>query len=69
MHIIINSTYDNFCEKYERKEENIMNNQQLTISTTKSEYNDGGTGYKIIEFNVTDPTENLFAVVTPVKMK
>jgi hypothetical protein len=44
-----------------------MNNN--LILTTKNELNDGGNGFKIIEINVTDPTENLFAVVTPIKMK
>ncbi|MFF2445492.1 hypothetical protein ACFVSW_00205 [Neobacillus sp. NPDC058068] len=43
-----------------------MNNIQI-ITTGKNEYKDGDSGYKIIEFNVSDPTENLYAVVTPVK--
>lgn len=43
-----------------------MNNIQINI-TGKNEYKDGESGYKIIEFNVSDPTESLFAVVTPVK--
>ncbi|MEH7544209.1 hypothetical protein FB550_101235 [Neobacillus bataviensis] len=43
-----------------------MNNNQLII-TKKNEYKGGGNGYKIIEFNVSDPAENLFAVVTPIK--
>ncbi|MBV7509379.1 hypothetical protein KW850_29840 [Bacillus sp. sid0103] len=46
-----------------------MNNHHLKITTTKNEYNNGGTGYKVIEINVTDPSENLFAVVAPIKMK
>ncbi|MBD8067641.1 hypothetical protein [Bacillus sp. PS06] len=25
------------------------------------------SGYKVIEFNVSDPTESLYAVVTPIK--
>ncbi|WP_155928597.1 hypothetical protein [Bacillus sp. UNC41MFS5] len=45
-----------------------MNNHELIIKTTKND-NDGGTGYKIIEIKVNDPSENLFAVVTPIKMK
>ncbi|MEH7253487.1 hypothetical protein V7111_15275 [Neobacillus niacini] len=44
-----------------------MNNNQ--ILTSKREQIDGGNGFKIVEINVSDPTENLFAVVTPVKMK
>ncbi|MDR7000223.1 hypothetical protein [Neobacillus niacini] len=43
-----------------------MINNQIVIST-KNEYKDGNNGYKVIEFNITDPSENLFAVVTPVK--
>jgi hypothetical protein len=45
-----------------------MNNIQLNI-TNKIERNDGENGYRIIEINVTDPSENTYAVVTPVKMK
>jgi len=43
-----------------------MNNNKI-INTTKNESKTGGNGFKIIEFNVSDPTENLFAVVTPIK--
>ncbi|MDR7002776.1 hypothetical protein [Neobacillus niacini] len=43
-----------------------MNNTQLIIST-KNECKEGKNGYKVIEFNLSDPSENLFAVVTPVK--
>jgi hypothetical protein len=43
-----------------------MNYNQLSTSK-KTEGKDGVNGYKIIEFNVSDPTENLFAVVTPIK--
>ncbi|WP_186328672.1 hypothetical protein [Bacillus sp. X1(2014)] len=46
-----------------------MNNNELIIKTTKNAFNDGGTGYKVIEIKVNDPSENLFAVVTPIKMK
>jgi hypothetical protein len=45
-----------------------MNNIQLNISN-KIERNEEESGYQIIEINVTDPSENTFAVVTPVKMK
>lgn len=45
-----------------------MNNDVIKQST-KIESNAGGNGYKVIEINVTDPSENSFAVVTPVKMK
>ncbi|MFD0824649.1 hypothetical protein ACT8ZR_03165 [Neobacillus sp. M.A.Huq-85] len=45
-----------------------MNNTQLIIPA-KNECKDGKNGYKVIEFNVSDPSENLFAVVTPVKKK
>ena len=43
-----------------------MDRNQLIIST-KCEYKEGDNGYKIIEFNVSDPTESLFSVVTPIK--
>ncbi|WP_157081439.1 hypothetical protein [Neobacillus soli] len=43
-----------------------MNNNQI-ITPRKNEYKDGGNGYKVIEINVSDPSENLFAVVTPIK--
>ncbi|MFD2443819.1 hypothetical protein ACFSO7_07460 [Bacillus sp. CGMCC 1.16607] len=45
----------------------MNNNNQVTI-VRKSENKDGGSGKKIIEWNVSDPTENIYAVVTPVKM-
>ncbi|WP_263297643.1 hypothetical protein [Neobacillus bataviensis] len=41
-----------------------MNNNDFIL---KNELNDGENGYKIIEINVSDPSENLFAVVTPIK--
>lgn len=44
----------------------MMNNIQL-VTTKQSECKDGNNGYKIIEVNIKDPAENLFAVVTPVK--
>ncbi|WP_160718799.1 hypothetical protein [Bacillus sp. USDA818B3_A] len=43
-----------------------MNNNQL-VTSKKEERKEGGNGYKIIEFNVTDPTESLFSIVTPIK--
>jgi hypothetical protein len=49
-----------------REEVKIMNNTQL-ITSRKNEFKEGENGYKIIEFNVSDPTESLFSVVTPIK--
>ncbi|WP_462411666.1 hypothetical protein [Neobacillus sp. Marseille-QA0830] len=43
-----------------------MNNNQLPI-IRKTETKEAGNGYKIVKMNVSDPSENLFAVVTPVK--
>ncbi|WP_419887499.1 hypothetical protein ACN6MT_18835 [Neobacillus niacini] len=43
-----------------------MNNNVIKL-TTKNESN--VDGFKVLEINVTDPTENLYAVVTPIKMK
>jgi hypothetical protein len=45
-----------------------MNNNQVII-TRKNENNNGGSGNKIIEWNVSDPTESLYSVVTPIKLK
>ncbi|MCM3161484.1 MULTISPECIES: hypothetical protein [Bacillaceae] len=42
-----------------------MNNQQTTISI-KNDYKDGGNGYKVIEVNISNTSDNLYAVVTPV---
>jgi hypothetical protein len=64
-HIFLPSPYDNYCEKNIGGK--IMNNNQNL--TSKREQIDGGNGFKIIEINVSDPSENLFALVTPVKMK
>lgn len=44
----------------------MMKDIQL-ISTKTSECKEVENGYKIIEFNVSDPTESLYAVVTPIK--
>ncbi|NRD80056.1 hypothetical protein HPT25_22215 [Bacillus sp. BRMEA1] len=43
-----------------------MKNEQITI-TRKNESKTGDNGFKIIEVNITDPAENLFSVVTPIK--
>ncbi|WP_165786642.1 hypothetical protein [Heyndrickxia camelliae] len=43
-----------------------MEDMKLRISRT-NESKDGKNGYKIIEVKVTDPTESLFSVVTPIK--
>ncbi|WML55982.1 hypothetical protein [Neobacillus sp. PS2-9] len=43
-----------------------MERNQLIVST-KSEYKEEDHGYKILECNVSDPTESLFSVVTPIK--
>ncbi len=39
------------------------------IKTINNETTTNGTGFKIIEINVTDPAHSLFSVVTPIKMK
>ncbi|WP_217269794.1 hypothetical protein [Neobacillus endophyticus] len=52
-------------EKLGRRE-SIMKNEQITI-TRKNESKTGDNGFKIIEVNITDPAENLFSVVTPIK--
>ncbi|QQZ07666.1 hypothetical protein [Heyndrickxia vini] len=43
-----------------------MGNIQLKTSKNNESKN-GTNGYKIIEVNVSDPTDSLFAVVTPIK--
>ncbi|MGV3465305.1 MAG: hypothetical protein ACO1OT_08430 [Heyndrickxia sp.] len=43
-----------------------MEDIKLKISRI-SESKDGKSGYKIIEVKVSDPTESLFSVVTPIK--
>jgi len=45
----------------------MSNNQVLTL--TKSEYKNGDSGLKVVEVNVSNPVESLYAVCTPVKMK
>jgi hypothetical protein len=39
------------------------------ILSTKIEDNAGENGYEIIEVNISDPIENVYAVVTPINMK
>jgi hypothetical protein len=68
MHVFELSTYYNFCENFLIGRKKIMNNDVIKQST-KIESNVGGNGYKVIEINVTDPSENSFAVVTPVQLK
>jgi transcription antitermination factor NusA-like protein len=58
-HIFLSSTW---------KEVRTMNQEQVTIIRDLADKN-GGEGIKIIEWNVSDPTESLYAVVTPVKIK
>ena len=43
-----------------------MKDIQMRISRT-NESKDGKNGYKVIEVKVSDPTESLFSVVTPIK--
>jgi hypothetical protein len=47
----------------------IMNNNNQITLIRKDDTNNGGNESRIIEWNVSDPTESLYAVVTPVKMK
>jgi hypothetical protein len=58
MHIL---TFVRKCERM-----NEMNGSQLKTTTTGKKY---VSGYKVIEVNVTEPTENVYAVVTPVKIR
>ena len=44
----------------------MMKNIQI-MTTKQNECKDGEDGYKIIEMNMKDPAESLYAVVTPVK--
>ncbi|WP_175639181.1 hypothetical protein [Metabacillus schmidteae] len=43
-----------------------MSNYQIKLPI-KEELKGGNTGYKVIEVNVSNSTDNLYAVVTPVK--
>lgn len=45
-----------------------MNNQDVKI-VRENEDQSGTSGMKIIEWNVADPAESLYSVVTPIKMK
>lgn len=44
----------------------VMNNKQ-GITFVKKESKVVGDGYKIIEINISDQTESLYAVCTPIK--
>ncbi|WP_186328621.1 hypothetical protein [Bacillus sp. X1(2014)] len=43
-----------------------MNNIQFKTSR-ENDCKNGGNGYKIVEIKVSDPSENLYAVVSPIK--
>ncbi|WP_283244064.1 hypothetical protein [Bacillus suaedaesalsae] len=43
-----------------------MNNQENNKTTNTSDY---VSGYKVVEVNVSNLIDNLYAVVTPVKTK
>jgi hypothetical protein len=45
-----------------------MNNQDVKIVRVNEDQN-STSGMKIIEWNVSDPAESLYSVVTPIKMK
>lgn len=45
----------------------MKENQAITIS--KKDWKNGSEGYKVIKVEVTVPTENLYAVCTPIKMQ
>ncbi|HYK72907.1 MAG TPA: hypothetical protein VEV44_07220 [Pseudoneobacillus sp.] len=45
-----------------------MSNNEIKIVREIENHNEGNE-MKIIEWNVTDPTESLYAVVTPIKIK
>jgi hypothetical protein len=68
VHLFFPPAYSNFCEYFVRKEVRNMNINPM-IRTSKNETTTNGTGFKIIEINVTDPAQSLFSVVTPIKMK
>lgn len=44
-----------------------MENKKTTVIGQVSESIE--TGYKVVEINMSDGTENLYAVCTPIKMK
>ncbi|WP_281275646.1 hypothetical protein [Bacillus yapensis] len=37
------------------------------IVSIKKEWPKGGAGYKVVRVEVSDPSENLYAVCTPIK--
>lgn len=37
------------------------------ITINNKEYKDAGNGFKVIEVNVSNPAESLYAVCTPIK--
>jgi hypothetical protein len=45
----------------------MSNNQVIIIR--RDENKNGGSENRIIEWNVSDPAESLYSVVTPIKMK
>ncbi|GAA0314864.1 hypothetical protein GCM10008967_01710 [Bacillus carboniphilus] len=45
-----------------------MSNNQVKYSTTKN-WEQNRSDYKVIEVNVSNPADSLYAVVTPVKNK
>lgn len=42
-----------------------MNNYQFK-TPIKEAYKNGGNGYKVVEVNISNSTENVYAVVTPI---
>lgn len=44
----------------------MKDNQVVTLG--KKEWKNGSSGYKVIKVEVNVPTENLYAVCTPIKM-
>lgn len=61
IHHIVISVWRNIKEELR-----TMKNNQI-ISSSKNEFKKGESGYKIIEMNISDPTESLFSIVTPIK--
>jgi len=43
-----------------------MNSEKI-ITIRKQDYKNGENGFKIIEVNVSNPAESLYAVCTPIK--
>ncbi|MFD1737341.1 hypothetical protein ACFSCX_12325 [Bacillus salitolerans] len=44
-----------------------MSKDQINLNSASTNHN--VSGFKVIEVNITDNSSNLYAVVTPVKMK